>query len=73
MLRVVRSSVRACVRVLYTCARSEALCDLFATNFYSFVTLCNSQSTTRVVYTKGDSDVISIDIYASWFSPPSCG
>ena len=24
-------------------------------------------------YTQGDSDVISIDIYAKWFSPPSCG
>ena len=25
------------------------------------------------VYTQGDSDVISFDIYASWFSPPPCG
>jgi len=25
------------------------------------------------VYTKGDSDVISFHIYASWFSPPSSG
>jgi len=24
-------------------------------------------------YTQGDSDVISFHIYASWFSPPSCG
>jgi len=24
-------------------------------------------------YTEGDSDVISFHIYASWFSPPSCG
>jgi len=70
MLRVVRSSVRACTVHVRPVG---SMCDLFATNFYSFVTLCNSQSTTRVVYTKGDSDVISTDIYASWFSPPSCG
>jgi len=25
------------------------------------------------IYTQGDSDVISFRIYASWFSPPSCG
>ena len=24
-------------------------------------------------YTHGDIDVISIRIYAGWFSPPSCG
>jgi len=24
-------------------------------------------------YTQGDADVISFHIYASWFSPPSCG
>jgi len=28
---------------------------------------------TREWYTQGDSDVISIHIYASWFSPPSSG
>jgi len=27
----------------------------------------------RADYTQGDSDVISFHIYASWFSPPSCG
>jgi len=27
----------------------------------------------RGLYAQGDSDVISIRIYAGWFSPPSCG
>jgi len=27
----------------------------------------------RMLYTTGDSDVISFHIYASWFSPPCCG
>ena len=39
-----------------------------------FARLILSNAYTRLgVYTQGDSDVISFHIYASWFSPPSCG
>jgi len=49
-------------RIMSCCAQSG---DRFLT--------IDSVTSFRPVYTQSDSDVISFHIYASWFSPPSCG
>jgi len=51
---------------------SAAYSALLSCSYFERINDDDDDNTTNA-NTSGDSDVISFHIYASWFSPPSCG
>ena len=51
---------------------SAAYSALLSRSYFERINDDDDDNTTNA-NTLGDSDVISFHIYASWFSPPSCG
>ena len=74
MMRVANGTETAELAKIFTQSKLCAFCEFCARSRPSIACLNSRQVVSEtVIYASGDSDVISFRIYASWFSPPSCG